>query len=91
MAIDQLMIDFPGVNSMAQRVACFILVLGVIKCKWPTDHSQIRVQYKYLQVTVGCCASTRGRGKVLEQTGGQMSVPGTRQRAVIFLLWYLEV
>ena len=35
--------------------------------------------------------STRGRGKVLEQTGGKMSVRGTRQRAVIFLLGYLEI
>jgi len=34
---------------------------------------------------------TRGRGKVLEQTGGQMSVRGTRQRAVIFLLRYLGI
>jgi len=34
---------------------------------------------------------TRGWGKVLEQTGGQMSVRGTKQRAVIFLLRYLGI
>ena len=34
---------------------------------------------------------TRGRGKVLDQAGGQMSVRGTRQRAVIFLLRYLGI
>ena len=34
---------------------------------------------------------TRGRGKVLEKTGGQMSVRGTRQRAVIFLLRYFRI
>ena len=34
---------------------------------------------------------TRGRGKVLEQTRGQMSVRGRRQIAVTFLLRYLGI
>ena len=34
-------IDFLGVKSVAWRAPCFILVLGVIKCKKPIGHSQI--------------------------------------------------
>ena len=44
----------------------------------PVEHTKLR-------------SCTRGRGKVLEQTGGQVSVRGTRQRAVVFLLRYLGI
>ena len=67
---------------------------------WPRSRGYIQTCLKKCReslrrfaktIKVSTQSSTRGRGKVLEKTGGQMSVRGTRQRAVIFLLWYLEI
>jgi len=45
---------------------------------------------EYETGNIGRCL-TRERAKVLEQTGGPMSVRGTKKTPVIFLLGYLGI
>ena len=72
----------------------FVLRVERVCCLFRARLEYLSIHTEESSLAVGPLAGawyTRGRGKVLEQTGGQISVRGTKQRTVIFLLRYLGI